>query len=94
MGHTAMQIGSNLLIQGGFFFDEEAQKSAGFKQGSQLRNCYLNDLRILDTETFVWSRLRVSGTPPLPRYGHTCNISGPDIIIFGGWSFKSGQRDK
>ena len=94
MGHTAMQIGSNLLIQGGFFFDEEAQKAAGFKQGSQLRNCYLNDLRILDTETFVWSRLRVSGTPPLPRYGHTCNISGPDIIIFGGWSFKSGQRDK
>jgi len=51
-------------------------------------------LRILDTDTFVWSRLRVSGTPPLPRYGHSCNISGPDIIIFGGWNEQSGKRDK
>ena len=46
-----------------------------------LKNCYLNDLRILDTETFVWSRLRVSGTPPNPRYGHTASISGPDIVF-------------
>jgi len=94
MGHTAMQIGSNLLIQGGFFFSEEAQKAAGMKQGNQLRSSYLNDLRILDTETYVWSRLRVSGTPPLPRYGHTCNISGPDIVVFGGWNEKSGSREK
>jgi len=54
----------------------------------------LNDLRILDTESFIWSRLRVSGTPPLPRYGHSCNISGPDIIIFGGWTDQSGKREK
>ena len=89
-----MQIGTNLVIQGGFCFNEEAQKAAGMKQGSQLKSCYLNDLRILDTENFVWSRLRVSGTPPLPRYGHSCNISGPDIIIFGGWIDQSGKRDK
>jgi len=57
-----------------------------------LKNCYLNDLRILDTETFVWSRLRVSGTPPNPRYGHTASISGPDIVFFGGWTFESGKR--
>lgn len=94
MGHTAMQIGSNLLIQGGFYFNEEAQKAAGMKQGNQLRSCYLNDLRILDTDTYVWSRLRVSGTPPLPRYGHSCNISGPDIVVFGGWNEKSGNREK
>ena len=94
MGHTALQIGSNLLIQGGFYFNEEQQKGAGMRQGSQLKAAYLNDLRILDTSTFLWSRLRVSGTPPLPRYGHTCNISGPDIIIFGGWTFKSGSREK
>lgn len=94
MGHTAMQIGGNLLIQGGFYFNEEAQKAAGMKQGSQLKSCYLNDIRILDTETYVWSRLRVSGTPPLPRYGHSCNISGPDIVVFGGWNEKSGNREK
>ena len=94
MGHTAVQIGTNLLIQGGFFFDGEVQKAAGLKQGSQLKSSYLNDLRILDTETFVWSRLRVSGSPPLPRYGHSCNISGPDILVFGGWTAKSGNREK
>ncbi len=94
MSHTAMQIGTNLVIQGGFCYNEDAQKLAGVKQGTQLKSSYLNDLRILDTDTFVWSRLRVSGTPPLPRYGHSCNISGPDIIIFGGWSEQSGKRDK
>lgn len=57
-----------------------------------MRSCYLNDLRILDTENFTWSRLRVSGTPPLPRYSHSSNISGPDIIFFGGWNLNSGER--
>ncbi len=57
-----------------------------------LRQCYLNDLRILDNETFVWSRLRVSGTPPNPRYGHSASISGPDIVFFGGWTLESGKR--
>ena len=73
-------------------FDEEKQMGAGFRQGTQIRACYLNDLRILDTENFIWSRLRVSGTPPLPRYGHTSNISGSDIVVFGGWTLKSGSR--
>jgi len=91
-GHTAIQVGTNLIIQGGFMFDEEKQMGAGFRQGTQLRSCYLNDLRILDTENFIWSRLRVSGTPPVPRYGHTSNISGSDIVVFGGWTFKSGSR--
>lgn len=91
-GHTAIQVGTNLIIQGGFMFDEEKQMGAGFRQGTQLRACYLNDLRILDTENFIWSRLRVSGTPPLPRYGHTSNISGSDIVVFGGWTLKSGSR--
>ena len=43
-------------------FDEEKQMGAGFRQGTQIRACYLNDLRILDTENFIWSRLRISGT--------------------------------
>jgi hypothetical protein len=47
---------------------------------------------ILDTDTFVWSRLRVSGTPPNPRYSHTANISGPDVVFFGGWTTTSGDR--
>jgi hypothetical protein len=47
---------------------------------------------ILDTDNFVWSRLRVSGTPPTPRYSHSANISGPDIVFFGGWTLTSGDR--
>lgn len=57
-----------------------------------MTECYLNDLRILDTDNFIWSRLRVSGTPPLPRYGHTSNITGSDIVVFGGWATNSGAR--
>lgn len=38
-----------MIIQGGFNFDEDAQKQAGFRQGTQLQSCYLNDIRILDT---------------------------------------------
>jgi hypothetical protein len=91
-GHTAIQVGTNMIIQGGFNFDEDSQKMADFRQGTQLQSCYLNDIRILDTEKYEWARVRVSGTPPLPRYGHTANISGPDIIFFGGWSINSGAR--
>ena len=47
---------------------------------------------ILDTDTFTWSRLRVSGTPPNPRYSPSANISGPDIVFFGGWTNTSGDR--
>ena len=48
---------------------------------------------MLDTETFVWSRLRVSGAPPEHRFDHTMDISGSDIILFGGWSKTSGNRE-
>ena len=91
-GHVAIQVGNNLIIQGGFRFDEEEQIKSGFRQGSQLKSCYLNDIRIFDINTYTWSRLRVSGTPPLPRYGHTANISGSDILFFGGWSYNSGNK--
>lgn len=36
--------------------------------------------------------MRISGEPPDARYGHTLNISGSDIIMFGGWTNKSGNR--
>ena len=49
MGHTAIQVGTNMIVQGGFAFDEDKQKGADFRQGTQLQACYLNDIRILDT---------------------------------------------
>lgn len=67
-------------------------KKAGLKQGTVLKHSYHNDIKVLDTETFVWSRLRVLGTPPEGRYGHSLNISASDIIMFGGWTANSGDR--
>jgi len=39
-----------------------------------------------------WSRLKVDGKPIEPRFGHSMNLSGSDILIFGGWSHESGNR--
>lgn len=50
-------------------------------------------MRLLDTEKMLWVRFSVSGTPPSPRMGHTLNISGSNLILFGGWSDKSGLRE-
>ena len=84
-----------MVVHGGFWFNEEAMKKAGEKfQGQALQECYLNDIRVLDTESYVWSRLRVSGTPPEHRFVHTMDVSGSDIVMFGGWTKTSGARFK
>ena len=82
-----------MVIHGGFKLREDELKKCGLLQGSPCVSSYLNDIRVLDTDTLVWSRLRISGTPPDSRYGHSLNISGSDIIMFGGWTHKSGNRE-
>ena len=90
-----MLIGSNLVVHGGFWFSDEGMKKAGAtSQGTALQECYLNDIRVLDTDTYIWSRLRVSGAPPEHRFGHTLDVSGSDILMFGGWTKTSGARYK
>ena len=93
-GHCSILIGTNLIIHGGYRLREDLLKNAGLAQGNILKNSYLNDIKVLDTENFVWSRLRISGSPPEARYGHTLNISGSDIIMFGGWTCNSGDRTR
>jgi len=93
-GHCSILIGTNLVIHGGFYFQSERVNKAKNKIGTALQQCYLNDIRVLDTETFVWSRLRVSGSPPEHRFDHTMDISGSDIIMFGGWTKTSGHKEK
>ena len=92
MGHVAAVVGNNIMIQGGFYHD--SSRASDSRMGSKLKECYLNDLRVLDTETLVWSRLRVSGVPPRHCYGHTMDISGSDILVFGGYGiFEKTQAD-
>lgn len=47
-----------------------------------------NDLLMLDCETFEWTPLEPSGTPPDPRGGHNAQIFGNQefLMIFGGWN--------
>jgi hypothetical protein len=54
--------------------------------GQLLQNCYLNDMRVLDINRMLWSRLRTHGEPPPGRYAHTFVLSEDDAILFGGWS--------
>jgi host cell factor len=60
--------------------------------GSVVGASYLSDIRVLDTDTYIWSRLRISGEPPEGRFGHTINISGSEILMFGGWTLNSGSK--
>ena len=79
MGHVSVVVESNIIIQGGFnFMSEEGEKIVNILKRS-------NDLRILDTMNFTWSRLRVSGAPPIPCYFHSTDISDAEIIMFGGY---------
>jgi len=91
--HCAVIIQKAILIHGGYFFEDDYfyEKT---KFGTKLKNCYLNDMRLLDTEKMIWIRFSVSGTPPKPRLGHSINISGKSLIMFGGWSYESGLREK
>ena len=91
MGHVSEVVGTNLIVQGGFYFNSKQQR--GMRLGSMLKDCYLNDLKVLDTESMTWSRLRISGTPPVPSYGHSMNISAVDVVVFGGYApFKPGTE--
>eukprot|EP00971_Amphidinium_carterae_P304647 6053939-Amphidinium_carterae.1 len=65
---------------------ETASIAAQDRSGDLLKNCYLNDIRVLDLNHMVWSRLRTHGVPPMGRFGHTLALSEDDVILLGGWS--------
>jgi host cell factor len=72
-GHTATLTGASLVIFGGHFYEG---KNSGF--------VYLNDTHVLDVNSSRWFKPKISGTPPLGRYGHTAILAGARIIVFGG----------
>ena len=92
-GHSTVLIGDNLIVHGGFKLKDDQLKTCGLNQGSVVKASYLDDIRVLNTDTFVWSRLRISGNPPDGRYGHTMNISGSEILMFGGWASNQGSKE-
>jgi len=90
-GHTALLIGESLLVHGGFCMDS-ADLATKDNSGHLLRNCYLNDMRVLDLGRMLWSRLRSHGEPPTGRYAHTMVLSDDDAVMFGGWSGNSKDQ--
>ncbi|KAJ7515500.1 hypothetical protein O6H91_22G015900 [Diphasiastrum complanatum] len=71
-GHGAALIGRDLLIFGG----------CG-RSSSDSEN-YLNDLHILNTETFQWRKLATTGPSPIPRKNHASSSYKNKFIVVGG----------
>ncbi|KAK9459920.1 uncharacterized protein V1516DRAFT_467098 [Lipomyces oligophaga] len=74
VGHASDLIGSVLIVFGG---DTRVDGNAEFD----------DNLYFLNTSTLKWSRALVAGGGPGGRYGHTINIIGKRLFLFGG------QRD-
>jgi len=84
-GHAAVLVGESLLVHGGFCM-ESADLATKDNSGDLLKNCYSNDIRVLDLARMLWSRLRTHGSPPTGRFGHSLSLSEDDAVMFGGWS--------
>ncbi|KKA30140.1 hypothetical protein TD95_002804 [Thielaviopsis punctulata] len=71
VGHASLLVGNAFIVYGGDTKIEE--------------NDILDEtLYLLNTSTRQWSRALPAGPRPSGRYGHTLNILGSKIYIFGG----------
>ncbi|WPH01615.1 Hypothetical protein R9X50_00446300 [Acrodontium crateriforme] len=71
VGHASLLVGNAFIVFGG---------DTKMDEGDQLDDA----LYLLNTSTKQWSRALPAGQRPPGRYGHTLNIVGSKIYIFGG----------
>lgn len=71
VGHASLLVGNAFIVFGG---------DTKMDEGDQLDDT----LYLLNTSTKQWSRALPAGPRPSGRYGHTLNILGSKIYIFGG----------
>ncbi len=81
-GHAAIkdELNNEMVIFGGAYFDPDAW------------HLYrLNDVWKLDLDSYVWSEISTSGTPPPPLSGHSCVYDPLNhrMLVFGG-GFEGG----
>ncbi|MCO5579184.1 hypothetical protein L7F22_033037 [Adiantum nelumboides] len=64
--------------------------------GSSMLEGYMNDVYVLDTKDWVWSKITVRGLPPSPRDKHTACLLGSKMYVFGGFgpSLTSNNEDQ
>ena len=55
--------------------------------GRNNENKVLNDLWSLDLSNYTWTKIETDATtnPPIGRTGHSCDIVGHTMVIFGGF---------
>lgn len=53
--------------------------------GSSMATGYTNEIHILDTKDWRWSRPEVTGRSPSPRDKHSACLLGDKLYIFGGF---------
>ncbi|VFQ74990.1 unnamed protein product [Cuscuta campestris] len=61
--------------------------------GEDTCNFYLSDVHILDTDSFLWSKLNTTGQLLSPRAGHTTIALGKYLFVFGGFSDEENLYD-
>ncbi|KAI9891386.1 MAG: Negative regulator of mitotic exit [Vezdaea aestivalis] len=71
VGHASLLVGNAFIVYGGDTKMDE-------------RDLLDDTLWLLNTTTKQWSRASPPGKKPSGRYGHTLNIIGSKIYIFGG----------
>ncbi|KAF2724736.1 hypothetical protein K431DRAFT_217301 [Polychaeton citri CBS 116435] len=71
VGHASLLVGNAFIVFGG---------DTKMDEGDMLDDT----LYLLNTSTKQWSRALPAGTRPPGRYGHSLNILGSKIYIFGG----------
>ncbi|KAI1003116.1 hypothetical protein K3495_g5089 [Podosphaera aphanis] len=71
VGHAGLLVGNAFIVYGG---DTKMEDSDILDE----------TLYLLNTSTRQWSKAKPAGPRPAGRYGHTLNILGSKIYIFGG----------
>ncbi|XP_044252755.1 kelch domain-containing protein 4-like [Tribolium madens] len=80
-GHRMVYVKKNLIVFGGFHDNLRDYK-------------YFNDVYCFNTESYKWTKLEPSGTPPAPRSA-CCMVPLNDgrVLIYGGYSKEKIKKD-
>ena len=76
-GASVVGVEGKLISFGGTYLDGE-------------KFAYLDETWVMDVGKVAWQQVMCSGQVPPPRYGHSAQIVGSRMFIFGG----KGQNDK
>mmetsp|Transcript_108514 Transcript_108514/g.315589 ORF Transcript_108514/g.315589 Transcript_108514/m.315589 type:complete len:339 (-) Transcript_108514:616-1632(-) len=80
-GHSAVAVESQLVVFGGHSYS------------GQGKFAYYNDVHVFDAESSTWHLVNCRGELPAPRYGHTVELVGSRMFLFGGKGEGGVMRD-